>query len=270
MSCFKQANRIVVKVGTSTIAYNTGLINIRRVESLVKVLADLANSGKQVVLVTSGAIGVGCGKLGLHERPKDVPGKQAAAAVGQCELMYLYDNLFSAYNRTVAQVLLTKDVVDSENRKQNVINTFCRLLDLRVIPIINENDTVSIDELEGEQERFGDNDTLSAVVAGLVHADALIILSDIDGLYTDNPRTNPNAKLIPEVTKIDDSIRAMASGAGSSHGTGGMITKINAAEISMNAGIPMAVLSGEDPALLYELLAGGQVGTHFIPTAGQR
>ena len=261
MSLFKNKKRAVIKVGTSTLTYETGLVNIRRMESLVKVLSDLANSGMQIILVTSGAIGVGAGKLGLTERPNDTPGKQAAAAVGQSELMHLYDTQFAIYNHTAAQVLLTKDVVDEEYRRRNVTNTLSRLLELRAIPIINENDTVATDELEGEN--FGDNDTLSAIVAKLVEADALIILSDIDGLYDGNPRTNRAAKLIPLVEKIDRHIEAIAGSSGSSRGTGGMITKIQAARIAEAAGIDMAIINGEHPEALYDIFDGKEIGTYF-------
>ncbi|MCL2033630.1 MAG: glutamate 5-kinase [Oscillospiraceae bacterium] len=259
MNCFQEAKRIVVKVGTSTLTYETGMINIRRIEKFVKVLADLKNSGKQVVLVSSGAIGVGVGKLGLFEKPKDTPAKQAAAAVGQSELMQIYDNAFSLYNHTVAQILMTKDIVESSKRRTNVINTFEQLLSMNVIPVVNENDSVSTEEIE-----FGDNDTLSAVVAKLVGADALVIMSDIDGLFDGNPRDRENAKLIPVVKKIDKRIETMASGTGSRRGTGGMITKIQAAKIATAAGIDVAVISGENPYTLYKLFDGEAVGTHFV------
>ncbi len=254
----KAANRIVVKVGTSTLTHPSGLINIRRIEQFVKVLADLKNMGKEIVLVTSGAIGVGVGKLGLKERPSDTRSKQAAAAIGQCELMYIYDRQFSEYNHVISQVLLTRDVVEDERRCALCRNTFSRLLEYGVIPVVNENDTVAVEEIE-----FGDNDTLSAVVATLCDADLLIILSDIDGLYTDNPRTNPDATLIRAVTEIDDYILSIAHGAGSARGTGGMITKIHAAEVAGEAGIDTVVMSGTDPALIYRLLEGESVGTRF-------
>ncbi|WP_195283637.1 glutamate 5-kinase [Harryflintia acetispora] len=254
----KAANRIVVKVGTSTLTHPSGLINIRRIEQFVKVLADLKNMGKEIVLVTSGAIGVGVGKLGLKERPSDTRSKQAAAAIGQCELMYIYDRQFSEYNHVISQVLLTRDVVEDERRCALCRNTFSRLLEYGVVPVVNENDTVAVEEIE-----FGDNDTLSAVVATLCDADLLIILSDIDGLYTDNPRTNPNATLIRAVTEIDDYILSVAHGAGSARGTGGMITKIHAAEVAGEAGIDTVVMSGTDPALIYRLLEGESVGTRF-------
>jgi len=260
---FKDAQRIVIKVGTSTLTHETGRINIRRMERFVKVLADIANSGRQLILVTSGAIGVGRGKLGVRERPADVPAKQAFAAIGQSEIMYFYDKTFGVYNHTVAQVLLTKNVVDDPHGRQNVINTLEKLLQMGVIPIINENDTVAIDELEGNN--YGDNDTLSAIVAGLVDANALVIISDIEGLFDKNPRKYADATLIPLVEKIDDNIRAMASGSGSNRGTGGMITKIQAAEIAVEQGIPMAIIGGEMPARLYDLLEGKPVGTYFQP-----
>ncbi|WRS26500.1 glutamate 5-kinase [Oscillospiraceae bacterium MB08-C2-2] len=258
-NCFENAKKIVIKVGSSTLTHDTGLVNIRRMESLVKVLADLANSGREIILVTSGAQAVGVGKLGLPGKPKDTPSRQAVAAVGQCELMYLYDNLFSEYNRTVAQVLLTKDIINDEHPKQNVTNTFDRLLAMKVIPIVNENDTVSYEEIE-----IGDNDTLSAIVAQIIGADLLIILSDIEGLYSDNPRVNPEAKLVPVVERIDDSIRSMACGVGSNRGTGGMITKIHAAEIATQNGVDMAIVCGENPKILYDLLEGKPHGTHFM------
>ena len=262
MNVFEQAKRIVIKVGTSTLTYPTGLANIRRMEKLVSVLSDLANQGKEVVLVTSGALSIGCGKMGVWDRPKDTPTRQALAAVGQCELMYLYDNLFTEYRHNVAQVLLTKDIVDDDLRRQNVINTFSRLLELRAIPIVNENDTVAVDELEWEN--FGDNDTLSAIVASLIQADVLVIVSDVDGLYTANPRDDASARLIPVVESIDDYILSTASGSGSARGTGGMVTKMQAATIATGAGVHMAIISGESPALLYDLFDGKPVGTHFV------
>lgn len=264
MNPFQKAKRVVVKVGTSTLTYETGLINIRRFEKFIKVLSDLANAGRQVVLVTSGAVGVGCGKLGLRERPEDMPSKQAAAAVGQGELMFLYDKTFTYYNHTTAQVLLTKDIVNDQGRCQHVVNTFRRLLELGVIPVVNENDTVAVEEIE-----FGDNDTLSAIVAELVEADALVIMSDIDGLYDANPRENPGARLIHRVETIDEDIHCLAFGAGSARGTGGMVTKIQAAEIATSAGVDMAIVSGMNPETLYDLFDGKQVGTHFVANRKQ-
>lgn len=254
----KDPKLIVVKVGTSTLAHATGLLNIRRVERLVKVLSDLKNAGHKIILITSGAIGVGAGKLGLDSSPTDIPSKQACAAVGQCELMYIYDKLFGEYNHVVSQVLLTQDIIDGNEREYNVCNTMTALLKMNAIPIINENDTVSTDELE-----FGDNDTLSAIVSRLVKADLLVLMTDIDGLYDSNPLINPNAKLISVVHKIDGRIKEIAGGRSSSLGTGGMITKIQAAEIARSAGIPMYIINGEKPRLLYRILDGKQEGTYF-------
>lgn len=251
--------RIVIKVGTSTLTHKTGRLNIRRMEKLVKVISDIQNSGRQVTLVSSGAIGLGMGKMGMQNRPTETPLKQACAAVGQCELMYIYDKLFGNYNITVAQILLTKYILDTP-RKNNVVNTFEQLFTRGVIPVVNENDTVAIDELELE---FGENDTLAAHVAQFSNSDMLIILSDIDGFYDANPKIDPNAKLIPMVTEINDDIRKLAGDAVSGLGTGGMITKINAAEMAMNAGIDMAILNGRNPDILYDLFDGKQVGTIF-------
>ncbi len=251
--------RIVIKVGTSTLTHKTGRLNIRRMEKLVKVISDIQNSGRQITLVSSGAIGLGMGKMGMQNRPTETPLKQACAAVGQCELMYIYDKLFGNYNITVAQILLTKYILDTP-RKNNVVNTFEQLFARGVIPVVNENDTVAIDELELE---FGENDTLAAHVAQFSNSDMLIILSDIDGFYDANPKIDPNAKLIPIVTEINDDIRKLAGDAVSGLGTGGMITKINAAEMAMNAGIDMAILNGRNPDILYDLFDGKQVGTIF-------
>lgn len=258
MSKISEKKRIIIKVGSSTLTHSSGLINIRRIEALVKVLADLKNSGREIILVSSGAQAVGMGKLGMREKPKDMPSRQAIAAVGQCELMYLYDKQFSMYNHKVAQVLLTKDGIIMPKRRQNVINTLTRLLDMGTLPVINENDTVSYDEIE-----FGDNDTLSAIVGELVGADLLVILTDIDGLYDMDPRKNPEAKLIPEVNEIDDSILALAGDAGSKLGTGGMITKIHAAQIAEKAGFDTVVMNGSRPELLYDLIEDKPVGTIF-------
>lgn len=257
----KDAKRVVFKVGTSTLTYSGGGINIRRVEKLVKVLSDLKNQGKDIILVTSGAVGVGMGKLGIKTRPNNTREKQALASIGQCELMDFYSRLFSGYNHTVAQILLTKDVIDNEVLKTNAQNTFETLLSLGALPIVNENDTISAEQIE-----FGDNDTLSATVAKLIGADLLVILSDIDGLYDDNPNTNPDAKLIPVVEEVTDEIKALASGAGSDRGTGGMITKLTAAGIANAAGIDMYILNGADPDIVYSLLDGNSVGTLFKRT----
>lgn len=253
-----EKKRIVVKVGTSTLTHSTGRLNIRRIERLIKILSDIKNSGREVILVSSGAIGVGCGKLGITEKPEDIPTKQAIAAIGQCELMYFYDRQFSNYNHTVAQVLLTKDIVENKTRRTNCQNTLSKLLSMGMIPIINENDTVSIDEIE-----FGDNDTLSAIVAELVEADLLLILSDIDGLYDKDPNKDSNAKLIKEVEKIDDSIISLAKGASSKLGTGGMITKVHAAQIATRAGIDMVIMNGANPKHIYDLFENKPVGTIF-------
>lgn len=255
------SKRIVVKVGTSTLTHESGRLNLRRVEQLVKVLCDLQNSGKEIVLVSSGAIGVGVGKLGLKKRPSATREKQAVAAVGQCELMFIYDKLFGEYNHNIAQILLTKYAVETEFKKNNVVNTVNTLLEMGIIPIVNENDTVAIDELDGEN--FGDNDRLSATVAEIVGADLLIMLTDIDGLYTSNPRKNPDAKKIDVVEKITDEIRIMAGGSGSNRGTGGMITKIVAAEYAMSVGIECCIMNGENPKRLYDLFDGKTIGTVF-------
>ncbi len=251
--------RIVIKVGTSTLAHSTGLINIRHIESLCKVISDIKNMGHEIVFVSSGAIGMGVGKLKLKKRPDDLAGKQAAAAVGQCELMYTYDKLFSQYNHTSAQLLITDDDVAVNERKQNFVNTLSRLLELDVIPIVNENDTVATHQIV-----LGDNDTLSAIVASAVNADLLIILSDIDGLYDADPRKNSNAKLIPIVETIDEKIVALGGSAGSSLGTGGMATKIKAAQIATKIGCDTIIASGEDSNILYDIVQGKQIGTKFL------
>ena len=254
--------RIVVKVGTSTLAHTGGRLNIRRVELLCKVLSDMMNAGCQIVLVSSGAIGMGVGKLALSGRPEDMPGKQAAAAVGQCELMYTYDKLFCEYNHTVAQILLTADDVQDKRRSSHVRDTLERLLQWGVMPIINENDAVAIDEI-GIHTTIGENDTLSAIVAKLVDADTLVLLSDINGLYTGDPRKDPEAKLIPLVEEITPEILSLAGGTGTSLGSGGMATKLKAAQLSTAAGIDMVIANGEDPEQLYALLEGKHIGTKF-------
>lgn len=259
-----EKQRIVIKLGTSTLAHSTGKLNIRRMTNLVRVLADLQNSGKELIIVSSGAVGLGVGKLGLRSRPSDTPSKQAAAAVGQCELMYMYDKLFDEYGITVAQILLTKIIIENGQRG-NVENALEKLISMGVIPIVNENDTVAIDELELE---IGENDSLSAIVADTAKADLLIILSDIDGLFSSDPRSDENAKLIPVVHKIDSHIDDIAGGAGSSLGTGGMATKINAARIATNAGIDMVIMNGKDPELLYDLFEDKPVGTLFEARKG--
>ena len=255
--------RIVVKVGTSTLAHAGGRLNIRRVELLCKVLSDIKNAGHQVILVSSGAIGMGAGKLGLAGRPADMPGKQAAAAVGQCELMYTYDKLFSQYSHVVAQLLLTAEDIYHPVRSSHVHDTLERLLEWGALPVINENDAVATDEI-GIQTTIGENDSLSAIVAGLVKADLLILLSDIDGLYTADPRKDPHARLIPEVGGITPEILALAGGAGSGLGTGGMATKLRAAQLVMDAGIDMVIANGERPDVLYDIVDGAAVGTRFL------
>lgn len=254
--------RVVIKIGTSTLAHKTGLLNIHRVEELCKVMSDLKNAGNEVILVSSGAIGMGVGKLSLDKKPTDIPTKQAAAAVGQCELMYTYDKLFSEYNHTVAQILLTGDDIEHTDRKTNFINTMQKLLELSAIPIVNENDSISTNEIE-----IGDNDTLGAIVATAIGADLLIILSDIDGLYTADPHKDSNAKLLDTVTEITPEIEGMIGGVGSRLGTGGMITKIKAAKIVNAKGIDMVIANGENPLLLYDIVGGKNVGTRFVGKA---
>ena len=259
MSDMSSKKRIVVKVGTSTLTHGTGRLNIRRVEILVKTLADLQNAGHQVILVSSGAIGLGMAKLGLMNKPKDTLTKQACASIGQCELMYLYDDLFSNYGINVAQMLLTKYIL-LEGRKENVVNALDRIIELGAIPIVNENDTVAIDELELE---MGENDSLAANVAVLAKADLLIIMSDIEGLFDKDPHKYDDAELIPVVQSITDEIRSLAGGAGSKLGTGGMATKIKAAEIARNGGIDLIIMNGRDPRRLYKIFENKPVGTLF-------
>ena len=251
--------RIVVKVGTSTLAHSTGRLNIRHVEELVKVLSDLKNAGHEIILVSSGAIGMGVGKLNLPGKPSDMPSKQAAAAVGQCELMYTYDRLFGQYNHTVAQILLTGNDIENEERRTNFKNTIFRLLELQVLPVINENDTVVTAEI-----KVGDNDTLGAIVACNANADLLVLLSDIEGLYTADPRKDPNATLIPVVESVTAEVEALAGGAGSGLGTGGMATKLRAAKLVTQNGCDMIITNGERPSVLYDIVAGKPVGTRFV------
>ncbi len=254
--------RIVVKVGTSTLTYPTGKLNIRAIERLVRCLCDLENRGFEMVLVSSGAIGVGVSKLGLPERPTSTRMKQAAAAVGQCELMHFYDKMFLEYGINVAQILLTRENVSNDHQRENIRNTFDALLETGVVPIVNENDTVAIDEIE-QVEAFGDNDTLSAVVARLCGADLLIIFTDIEGLYSADPRHDPDAHLIPVVEHIDAHLRAIAGGPGTAGGTGGMSTKLTAAELCMDAGIPMLITKGDRAEVLYDIVEGHVTGTLF-------
>ena len=250
--------RVVVKIGTSTLAHATGHLNIRRVEQLCKTMSDIKNAGHEVILVSSGAIGMGVGKLGLRSRPADIPTKQAAAAVGQCELMYTYDKLFSEYHHTVAQLLITGDDTQNEKRHENFTNTLNRLLELGALPIINENDTVATEEIV-----IGDNDTLAAIVARSIGADLLVLLSDIDGLYTADPRKDPNAVLLPRVTRLNEEIMKLAGVSGTNQGTGGMVTKLHAAKICLDCGCDMVIANGKDPDNLYAILEGREIGTRF-------
>lgn len=255
--------RIVFKVGTSTLCHGGKGLNFRNIEAFARALTDIKNEGHEVILVSSGAIGAGVAKLGLTERPSEIRVKQAVAAVGQLELMHIYDKLFGEYGATVGQVLLTRDDMDRPKVKLNLRGTFDALLTMGVIPIVNENDSVCIEEIESEHKIFGDNDTLSAYVATLVEADLLVILSDIEGLYNSDPRKNPDAKLIPVVRKIDDGIIALAGGVGTSLGTGGMVTKLTAAQIAGEAGIDTVITNGSNPQNLYAAAHGDEIGTIF-------
>lgn len=258
----KEIQRVVVKLGTSTLTHGTGLINIERIESIIRQLADLHNMGYEIIIVTSGAIGAGVGRLSMKERPKNMPEKQAAAAVGQSVLLHMYQKIFSEYGKITGQILLTRNDISDRKRFINARNTFNALLGLNVIPIVNENDAVVVDEI-----KVGDNDTLSAYVAALIEADLLILLSDIDGLYDGDPRTKPDAQLIHEVQEITHEIRALAGGAGSSLGTGGMHTKIKAADIATAGGCSMIIANGASDNILRRVLKGEAVGTLFLPKA---
>lgn len=257
------AKRIVVKVGTSTLVYDNGNINLTRIEKLTRVLSDIINSGKEVVLVTSGAVGVGVSKLKLKEKPNTIREKQAVAAVGQCELMHIYSKFFAEYSHIVGQVLLTRDVVEDDHIRQNVCNTFQTLLEHGIVPIVNENDTVAIDEIENIV-RFGDNDNLSAIVSGLCGADLLIILSDIDGFYDGDPKSNPDAKLLEVVEEVTPELEECAGGAGSNLGTGGMITKLSAAKTAAEFGVDMVLANGDNPRILLDILNQQNIGTLFL------
>ncbi len=258
ISKLKNAKRIVIKVGTSSLTYSTGRIHLRRIELLARTLSDLCHEGREIVLVSSGAVGVGMSKMGFSERPKTTREKQATSAIGQSELMSIYGKLFGEYGCDVAQVLLTKNVIEDAQRKQNAITTFNTLLEWGVIPIVNENDVISTEEIE-----FGDNDTLSAMVATLIEADLLIILSDIDGLYSADPHKSEQAELISEIDKVTDELFEIAGSAGSSRGTGGMTTKLIAAKTATEAGINMIIANGSRPSVVYDILDGKQVGTLF-------
>lgn len=254
----KNQKIIVVKVGTSTLTHSTGMLNIRKIEQLCRVLCDIENSGVKLILVSSGAVSAGWVKMGLTRSPDTVSEKQAAAAIGQCELMSMYDRYFMSYGYVAAQVLLTKDVVDIPLRRENAQSTFRLLLAGRSIPVVNENDTVSFEGI-----KIGGNDILAAYVASLVEADLLINLSDVDGLFDSNPHENPNARLIPVVERIDSHLESIAGGAGTSRGTGGMRAKLDAAQICREAGVPMFIANGANPDILYDIIAGTAVGTLF-------
>lgn len=256
--------RIVVKVGTSTLTRDSGALNLYNMDHLARTLSDLRGMGHEIILVSSGAIGVGTGKLGLPERPRELRMKQAVAAVGQCELMHLYDKFFGEYGHTVAQILLTDEDVEDAERSAHLANTFFSLLELGCIPIVNENDSVSSAEIEtGKCKVLGDNDTLSAIVARLCAADLLVLLSDIDGLYSADPHKDPGAVLIERVEEITPELKAMAGGAGTWRGTGGMATKLTAAQTAMAAGIDMVITNGANMDVLYDIVDGKPVGTRF-------
>lgn len=251
--------RAVIKIGTSTLAHTTGCLNVKRFSELCRTIADIKNSGVEVILVSSGAIGLGVGKLHLPKKPSDIAGKQACAAVGQCELMYIYDREFALYNHTVAQILLTAPDLSCNDRRAKFTDTLMRLLEFGILPIINENDTVATEEIV-----FGDNDTLAAEVAVAANADILILLSDIDGLYDKNPKDFADAKLIPTVDKVTEEIEALGGGSGSALGTGGMHTKLHAAKIATKNGCEMIITNGDNPENLYKIFAGEEVGTKFL------
>lgn len=255
----KDYNRVVIKIGSTSLTYENGKLNLRQIDKLAWVVSNLRNKGMDVLIVSSGAIAVGADKLGL-ERPRDIIGKQASSAVGQALLMQIYERCFGEYNQKIAQILLTKGAFESAYKKRNARNTLDRLFELNVIPIVNENDTVATDELN----EFSDNDTLSAYVADLIDSDALIILSDIDGLYTSDPNKNSDAKIIDTVTEIGESIYKIAGGSASTLGTGGMATKVKAAELLNGRGIDMVIAQGENPEIIFDILDGRQVGTMFV------
>ncbi len=270
MQQLKRGLRVVVKVGTSTLTRDNGVANLHNMDLLARTLSDLAGMGHEIILVTSGAIGIGAGKLHLAERPQELGKKQAAAAVGQCEMMHLYDKFFGEYGHTVAQILLTGEDVDNPKRAEHLGNTFAALLDYGCIPIVNENDSVSSAEIEtGKCKVLGDNDTLSAIVARLCRADLLVLLSDIDGLYDADPRTNAEAKLIRQVERITPELKKMAGGAGTWRGTGGMATKLTAAELATAAGVEMIITNGARMEGLYDIMEGREVGTRFLAQTGK-
>jgi glutamate 5-kinase len=262
----QNSKRIVVKVGTSTLTYDNGDINLARIEKLARVLSDLMNAGKEVVLVTSGAVQVGVKKLKLKEKPTSIREKQAAASVGQCELMHIYSKFFGEYSHIVGQVLLTKDVIEDEHVRNNVVNTFEKLIEDKVIPIVNENDTVAIDEIENIV-RFGDNDNLSAIVSVLIHADLLVILSDIDGFFDSDPTKNPNSKLMKVIDGITPELENFAGDSGTDVGTGGMVTKLTAAKTATIAGVSLILANGKEPSILRDIIEGQEIGTLFLKQA---
>ncbi len=258
MGIIKNCKRIVIKIGTSTLTYQNGALNLRRIELLTRAVSDMRNAGHEVVMVSSGAVGAGYARLNMPKYPQTLEEKQACAAVGQGQLIKIYDGFFSVYGHTVAQILMTKDVIDDKSRLEHIKNTFFTLLRMNCIPVVNENDSVSCEGIE-----FGGNDTLSAYVAVACEADIVINMSDIDGLYNKDPRKHADAKLIDRVEEIDETIRSYAGGTGTNRGTGGMIAKLNAAQIANSYGIPMLIINGENPAILYDILDGKHVGTYF-------
>lgn len=263
MAFIMKKKRIIFKVGTSTLCHSWKGLNFKNIDGLARVLSDIKNEGHEVILVSSGAIGAGVAKLGLPERPQEMRDQQAVAAVGQLELMHIYSKLFGEYGTTVGQVLFTRDDVERTTVRQNLCGTFEALLSMGAIPIVNENDSVCIEEIESEHKVFGDNDTLSAVVAELVEADLLVLLSDIDGLFDSDPHKDPDARHIPVVTEINDAVKSLAGGISSRLGTGGMTTKLVAAQIAAKAGIETVIINGAKPQNLYIAVHGGDVGTRF-------
>lgn len=264
-SALKDKKTIVVKIGTSSLTFPNGRLNLKRIEKLVEVVGKLHDMGKGVVLVTSGSIAVGSGRLGRRKRPSSLPGKQAAAAIGQAVLMKIYQKFFNAIDKTVAQILLTYDVIQEEEKNRNAHNAFAKLLEMKAIPIVNENDSVATDEIE-----IGDNDRLSAMVATLCQAELLVLLSDIDGMFTADPKKDPNAKRLSVIDTINEDIERAASGAGSAFGTGGMVTKIMAAKICDEAGIDTMIANGDQPEILFDIIDGKDVGTLFVATKNRK
>lgn len=255
----KDTNRIVVKIGTSSLTFPNGRLDFKKIERIAEVMSDLRSRGKEMLLVTSGAIGVGSGKLGMEKRPADLPKKQAVAAVGQTELMKIYQRFFERYDQFIAQILLTRDIMTTPVRLENAQRTFDTLLEMKVIPVINENDTIATEEIE-----FGDNDTLSAYVAAMVNADLLILLTDINGLYSADPKIDPSAKIISTINEITPEIDRLAGSKGSEYGTGGMVTKIQAAKICHESNIDTIIANGKEPGIIYDILAGKKEGTLFL------